>query len=84
MEFESDCEVVVKKLKTKKEDDRTYLGAILSEIWTTINWFDTCNFHFIPRLGNKMAHGLAQLTHIEPNNIWEETTPPRNWSPVLL
>lgn len=70
MEFESDCEAVIKKLKLKSDDDRTYLGSILSEIWMASGWFDTCTYHFIPRIGNQVAHGLAHLAHSKPNNIW--------------
>jgi hypothetical protein len=73
--FESDCKIVVDRLKDQKKEDRTYLGSIIQEIWSLIGQFNCCRFHFIHRTGNSVAHGLAHMAHEKPNNIWWESVP---------
>lgn len=73
--LESDCKLVVDKLKAKRQDDRTYEGSILDEIWKLSDQFEICRFSFTRRTGNQVANSLAKLAHDKPNNVWWEDVP---------
>lgn len=72
MIFESDSNILIRKMKYGDGDDRSYFGDIIQEIRKEQSNFDTCIFNFTPRSGNKVAHQLAQLAHTEPNMVWME------------
>jgi len=75
MEFESDSEHLVGMLKSKENRNRSYMGLIIREIISLMSHFDLCVFRRTHRLGNSVAHCLAQLAHSEPNRVWIEEVP---------
>jgi hypothetical protein len=75
MIFESDSETLIRMVKDTTQRNRSYLGSVIQEIWSTQSYFDTCNFAFTHRTGNKVADSLAHLAHEKPNLIWIEEVP---------
>jgi len=73
--FENDNKSVIEKIQRKGFEDRTYMGSIVSEIWTLIGQFVNCRFCFTHRQGNQVAHAMAQFAHSEPNKVWRESVP---------
>lgn len=45
--FESDCEAIINKLNRRMDNERSYLGSILKEIWRTSEGLDRCVFQLI-------------------------------------
>lgn len=75
MVFESDSETLIRMVKDKTQSNRSYLGSIIQEIWSIKSYFDTCNFAFTHRSGNKVADSLAHLAHDKLNLVWIEEVP---------
>jgi len=73
--IEGDNESLFKSVCKKDMKNRSYLGSIVKEIQTHHSQFTTCNFHFIPRMSNKIAHKLAHLALSDPNRVWIEEVP---------
>jgi len=70
--FESDNEQLIHMVKEENRSNRSYLGSILQKIWSTQSLFDTCQFVFTHRSGNRLADSLVQLAHDKPNLVWFE------------
>jgi hypothetical protein len=75
MQFESDSESLIRKVKEDNKIDRSYLGLILQEIRMLQSSFDMCLFSFAHRASNTVAHSLAHLAHSVPNLVWVEEVP---------
>jgi ribonuclease HI len=73
--FESDSELLVRKVKEDRIHNRSYLGYLIDEIRRQQCLFATCSFSFTHRSGNKIAHHMAQLGHEKPNEVWIEEVP---------
>jgi hypothetical protein len=73
--FEADNERVIKLVQNEKIENRSYLGKILDEIRVLQSSFDTCQFRFISRKYNNVAHNMAHLAHSCPDRVWIEEVP---------
>ncbi|AET05111.1 hypothetical protein MTR_8g101620 [Medicago truncatula] len=54
---------------------RSYLGLVIKEIHFLQSFFDTCQFSFTHRNGNKTPHCVAQLAQSDPGLVWLEEVP---------
>jgi len=73
--FEGDNEKLMRLVREDYVHNRSYLGLMLQEIHRAKSSFDTYQFLFTLRSGNKVANRLAQLAHFEPNKVWMEEVP---------
>ncbi|XP_012857529.1 PREDICTED: uncharacterized protein LOC105976816 [Erythranthe guttata] len=58
---EGDCLQIMEALRNKAHSLRSY-GAILEECFIEARFFSFCNFSFVKRRGNSLAHELASIS----------------------
>ena len=59
VELESDCKLVVNKIKAREEE--VSIGIIQMDIWRLIQNFDKCYFSHTKRSNNSVSHKLAKF-----------------------
>jgi hypothetical protein len=74
VEFESDCESVIKGVNEFQATQRSYTNNLLFSVNLLRDRFRFCSFTHISRRANNVAHNLAILAHSIPNYIWMEET----------
>jgi hypothetical protein len=73
--FESDCENLIRILRGEKPVPGNYVGGIVSSINSLRTQYDENSFTHVHRLGNMVAHKLANLALQEHNKVWIEEIP---------
>jgi hypothetical protein len=74
VEFESDCEGIIKGVNEFQPHLRTYSNNLLKSVNQLRARFRFCSFTHISRRANNVAHNLAMLAHSVPNYVWIEET----------
>ncbi|XP_074291006.1 uncharacterized protein LOC141617744 [Silene latifolia] len=74
VEIESDCLSVIEDLRNRRRG-RSDLNLIYDDIYAMCNFFDTLEFSYVRRSGNRVAHELA---HARPWSVGK-----RRWIDVL-
>ena len=77
--FESDIEILVKRVMGGDEEHKTYFGNITMSIKLLSLSFNACHFLFNKRQENSVVHDLTQLALQKPNRVGlEEVHEPIN------
>lgn len=75
VQVESDCKVVVDKLREQDWNDK-WIGSLLEDIATMSSKFEECCFSFVPRNCNYVSHALAQAaTNFRKETYWRYSIP---------
>ncbi|TXG71533.1 hypothetical protein EZV62_000112 [Acer yangbiense] len=73
--LESDALCVVQAINNKSPPS-SEVGVVLNDIFLVLDRFSEVSFAFVPRLGNKVAHGLAKLElNHEGESVWLNDCP---------
>jgi len=75
VQFESDCEKVIKLLQGTGEIHKNYLGTIIESILSLQICFSHCVFSHVRRNGNRLPHFMAQLAISVLDKVWMEDVP---------
>ncbi|XP_071924136.1 uncharacterized protein [Coffea arabica] len=75
VEIQSDCKLMVDKLKDKNADD-PITGTILADILLLSRSFEECYFSFVRREGNCVSHKLARFAiSLKDEICWLDSFP---------
>ncbi|XP_030970588.1 uncharacterized protein LOC115990962 [Quercus lobata] len=74
---EGDSELIISALRSE-EESFTSFGHLISSIKQSLGIFSCISFSHTHRLGNSLAHNLAQYAiHIDALTVWMEDVPPQ-------
>ncbi|XP_019186583.1 PREDICTED: uncharacterized protein LOC109181286 [Ipomoea nil] len=72
----TDCQTLHRYLTTPAVMMRTYLGYAIDTCRLIASSFQSCSFHFIPRLENHLAHTLAISAYQQTTTMYWDQLPP--------
>ncbi|XP_019186508.1 PREDICTED: uncharacterized protein LOC109181212 [Ipomoea nil] len=76
VEVYTDCLTLHRYLTTPTVVLRTYLGYAIDTCRLIASSFQSCSFHFIPRLENHLAHALATTAYQQTATMYWDLLPP--------